>query len=327
VCVRDEVSDEGGFQVALWPPPPLSPPNAPPLVLHTCCGIAAAPAPAPAHASCCCTSAPAPALLFPFFMQQPQQRWLQPAFPPHPPPPLHIQHRHPPMRALRALARPVPSLPLRSLSSAAPASSPSAVFPREGAGVNYALNWQLCDVSVVPHHAVARNAKPSKAAASVDAASAAGKLYQVSTVNKGQTVTPFGDLLVAVGGASPPPPAPSTPSRSSLTPPPPPLLLQPQRRSSCWPPPPKACQTCRSCTWRTVPSAQVLHPHPPPLPPPHTLPFNSPPPPPPLQPAAVTCPSVSSPIPPLSPPTRASSLLPLPPVANGPSSQLTCSHP
>ena len=226
------------------------------------------------------------------------------------------------MRALRALARPVPSLPLRSLSSAAPASSPSAVFPREGAGVNYALNWQLCDVSVVPQLAVARNAKPSKPAASVDAASAAGKLYQVSTVNKGQTVTPFGDLLVAVGGASPPP-APSTPSRSSSPPPP--------------PPPPFAAAEAKqllAAATQGLSNVSQLHvedgavgtgtaPSPSTPPPPHSLSLLTPP----LQPAAVTCPSVSSPTLPPSPLTRASSLLPLPPVANGPSSQLTCSHP
>jgi hypothetical protein len=112
------------------------------------------------------------------------------------------------MRALRALARPVPSLSSRSLSSAGASPSP-VVFPREGAGVNYALNWQLCDVSVIPQHHVARNVKPSKPIATIDAASAAGKLYQVSSINKGQTVTPFGDLLAAIGGSLPPffPPA------------------------------------------------------------------------------------------------------------------------
>ncbi len=107
------------------------------------------------------------------------------------------------MRALRVLVRPVPSLPHRSLSSVGASSAPF-VFPREGSGVNYALNWQLCDVSVIPQHHVTRNAKLSKPIAAIDAASAAGKLYQVSTINKGQTVTPFGDLLAAIGGSMPP---------------------------------------------------------------------------------------------------------------------------
>jgi hypothetical protein len=74
------------------------------------------------------------------------------------------------------------------------------VFPREGAGVNYALNWQLCEASVIPQHHVARNSKPAKPITSVQAASTAGKLYQVSNVIKGQTVTPFGDLLATISG-------------------------------------------------------------------------------------------------------------------------------
>jgi hypothetical protein len=106
------------------------------------------------------------------------------------------------MRAIRALVRPIPSLPQRSFSSVGPSSAP-AVFPREGSGINYALNWQLCEVGVIPQHHVARNAKPSKPIISVDAASAAGKLYQVSSVNKGQTVSPFGDLLASIGGLLP----------------------------------------------------------------------------------------------------------------------------
>ncbi len=107
------------------------------------------------------------------------------------------------MRTLRALCRPIASFCHRSSSSLAtpyePISAP-VTFPRPGADINYALNWQLCEVGVTPLQHVSRNAKAPKPVTSVDAASAAGKLYQVSTVVKGQTVTPFGDLLASIGG-------------------------------------------------------------------------------------------------------------------------------
>ena len=155
-----------------------------------------------------------------------------------------------PMRALRALRRTASSLPHRSLSSV-PHISSSVTFPRQGADVNHALNWQLCEVSVIPQQRVARNVKASKPITAVDAASAVGKLYQVSSVSKGQTITPFGDLLASIGGSHPPT---SSLSAFHLNRD---ICLQRRRRMSCSLLPLKACLASRSCTWRMAPSAQV----------------------------------------------------------------------